>query len=40
MSRLIGLEPSTIHAGHDPSFGIEKLRSIAELHLAKWKGFE
>jgi glyoxylase-like metal-dependent hydrolase (beta-lactamase superfamily II) len=40
MRRLIGLEPLTIHAGHDPSFGIEKLLSIAELHLAKWKGFE
>jgi hypothetical protein len=40
MRRLIDLEPLIIHAGHDPSFGSEKLRNIAELHLAKWKGFE
>jgi glyoxylase-like metal-dependent hydrolase (beta-lactamase superfamily II) len=40
MRRLIDLEPLTIHAGHDPSFGTEKLRNIAELYLAKWKDFE
>jgi glyoxylase-like metal-dependent hydrolase (beta-lactamase superfamily II) len=40
MQRLINLAPQTIHAGHDPSFGSEKLRDIAMYHLAKWKGRE
>jgi hypothetical protein len=36
MRRLLNLEPITVHAGHDPSFGFEKLQDIAEAHLAKW----
>lgn len=37
MRRLVDIAPKTVHAGHDPSFGIEQLRKIAELHLTKWK---
>ena len=40
MHRLINLEPQTVHAGHDPSFGFTRLRNIAESHLDKWKNFE
>lgn len=40
MRRLIDLEPVTVHAGHDPSFGLNQLRRIAESHLDKWENFE
>jgi glyoxylase-like metal-dependent hydrolase (beta-lactamase superfamily II) len=36
MRRLIDIAPQTVHAGHDASFGLARLRDIAELHLAKW----
>jgi glyoxylase-like metal-dependent hydrolase (beta-lactamase superfamily II) len=37
MRRLVDLKPEVVHAGHDPSFGFEQLRNIAESHLEKWK---
>jgi glyoxylase-like metal-dependent hydrolase (beta-lactamase superfamily II) len=37
MRRLIDLAPATVHAGHDTSFGFERLQDIAELHMEKWK---
>jgi glyoxylase-like metal-dependent hydrolase (beta-lactamase superfamily II) len=39
MHRLMDFAPQTIHAGHDPSFGHEKLCKIAQTHLAKWGEF-
>jgi hypothetical protein len=36
MLRLLDISPRVIHAGHDPSFGTERLNEIAKTHLAKW----
>jgi glyoxylase-like metal-dependent hydrolase (beta-lactamase superfamily II) len=37
LRRLLALEVDIVHAGHDPSFGRERLREIAERHLALWQ---
>ena len=34
LERLLGLDVSVVHAGHDPSFGRERLRQIATDYLA------
>ena len=36
LQRLLALEVQTVHAGHDPSFGRERLREIARDYLARW----
>jgi glyoxylase-like metal-dependent hydrolase (beta-lactamase superfamily II) len=36
MYRLLHLPVDVVHAGHDPSFGKEKLREIALTYLRKW----
>jgi glyoxylase-like metal-dependent hydrolase (beta-lactamase superfamily II) len=36
LHRLHSLDVSLVHAGHDPSFGRERMRSIAERYLAMW----
>ena len=36
MERLHDLPVSVVHAGHDPSFGRDRLRAIAESYLALW----
>jgi len=36
LRRLLALEPGTIHAGHEPSFGPDRLREIADSYLARW----
>jgi glyoxylase-like metal-dependent hydrolase (beta-lactamase superfamily II) len=37
LRRLLSLDVGTVHAGHDPSFGKERLRAIAESYLARWE---
>lgn len=37
LRRLLALDVDVVHAGHDPSFGRERLRQIAEQHLALWQ---
>jgi glyoxylase-like metal-dependent hydrolase (beta-lactamase superfamily II) len=34
--RLTKLAPRVVHAGHDPSFGSERLRELVGAQLAKW----
>lgn len=36
LRRLLGLDVTVVHAGHDPSFGRQRLREIAHAYLAKW----
>ena len=36
LKRLLALDIAIVHAGHDPSFGKERLREIAQTYLAKW----
>jgi glyoxylase-like metal-dependent hydrolase (beta-lactamase superfamily II) len=36
LERLKTLPVSVVHAGHDPSFGAERLRQIAEQYLRVW----
>lgn len=36
LERLLKLDVAVVHAGHDPSFGKERLIEIARAHLAKW----
>ena len=36
LRRLLTLEVNTVHAGHDPSFGRDRLREIARDYLARW----
>jgi len=36
LRRLLSLDVRSVHAGHDPSFGKERLRAIAETYLARW----
>jgi glyoxylase-like metal-dependent hydrolase (beta-lactamase superfamily II) len=36
LRRLLTLEVDTVHAGHDPSFGRERLHQIASAYLARW----
>jgi glyoxylase-like metal-dependent hydrolase (beta-lactamase superfamily II) len=37
MARLKTLPVRVVHAGHDPSFGRERLHQIADRYLAKWQ---
>ncbi|HEX7454213.1 MAG TPA: MBL fold metallo-hydrolase [Polyangiaceae bacterium] len=37
LRRLVTLDVAVVHAGHDPSFGKERLREIARAYLAKWE---
>ncbi len=36
LHRLLALDVAVVHAGHDPSFDVERLRGIAERYLAQW----
>ena len=36
LKRLLALDVAVVHAGHDPSFGKQRLREIASAYLAKW----
>ena len=36
LRRLSALDVKVVHAGHDPSFGKDRLRAIADTYLAKW----
>jgi glyoxylase-like metal-dependent hydrolase (beta-lactamase superfamily II) len=36
LRRLLALDVSVVHAGHDPSFGRARLREIAARYLARW----
>jgi glyoxylase-like metal-dependent hydrolase (beta-lactamase superfamily II) len=36
LERLRALPVSVVHAGHDPSFGGERLQAIAESYLRAW----
>jgi glyoxylase-like metal-dependent hydrolase (beta-lactamase superfamily II) len=36
LRRLLTLDVEIVHAGHDPSFGKQRLHEIARAHLAKW----
>jgi glyoxylase-like metal-dependent hydrolase (beta-lactamase superfamily II) len=36
LQRLLTLDVAIVHAGHDPSFGKERLHQIARAYLAKW----
>jgi glyoxylase-like metal-dependent hydrolase (beta-lactamase superfamily II) len=36
LRRLLELDVAVVHAGHDPSFGRDRLRSIAQSYLARW----
>jgi glyoxylase-like metal-dependent hydrolase (beta-lactamase superfamily II) len=36
LRRLMTLDVTVVHAGHDPSFGQQRLREIASAYLAKW----
>jgi glyoxylase-like metal-dependent hydrolase (beta-lactamase superfamily II) len=36
LERLLKLDVAVVHAGHDPSFGKERLGEIVRAHLAKW----
>jgi glyoxylase-like metal-dependent hydrolase (beta-lactamase superfamily II) len=36
LRRLLALDVAVVHAGHDPSFGKDRLREIARAYLAKW----
>ena len=36
LRRLLTLDVAVVHAGHDPSFGAERLRAIAEGYLRRW----
>jgi len=36
LRRLLELDVAVVHAGHDPSFGQQRLREIARSYLAKW----
>lgn len=36
LRRLFALDVNVVHAGHDPSFGRDRLRAIADTYLAKW----
>lgn len=38
MERLRELPVKIVHAGHDPSFGRERLREIADTYLRRWRG--
>jgi glyoxylase-like metal-dependent hydrolase (beta-lactamase superfamily II) len=38
LRRLMALDVAVVHAGHDPSFGKQRLREIATAYLAKWDG--
>ncbi|MEM6745016.1 MAG: MBL fold metallo-hydrolase [Pseudomonadota bacterium] len=37
LRRLAALEVSVVHAGHDPSFGQDRLRAICENYLERWE---
>lgn len=37
LRRLLELDVAVVHAGHDPSFGKERLREIALRYLAEWE---
>ena len=37
LRRLLALDVRIVHAGHDPSFGRERLRAIAEEHLRRFR---
>ena len=37
LRRLLALDVRIVHAGHDPSFGREKLRAIAEDYLSRFQ---
>lgn len=37
LRRLLALDVDVVHAGHDPSFGRQRLREIAEQHLTIWR---
>ncbi len=36
LERLLTLDVEIVHAGHDPSFGKQRLREIARGYLSKW----
>ena len=36
LRRLMALDVAVVHAGHDPSFGKQRLREIASSYLARW----
>ena len=36
LRRLLALDVSIVHAGHDPSFGQQRLHEIARAYLAQW----
>lgn len=36
LRRLLTLDVSVVHAGHDPSFGKERLHEIARAYLTRW----
>lgn len=38
LRRLVTLDVSVVHAGHDPSFGKQRLHEIANAYLAQWGG--
>ena len=40
MERLLGLPVSVVHAGHDPSFGRERLRELVRAYLGKLEGLD
>lgn len=37
LERLLDLDVSVVHAGHDPSFGRDRLRQIATAYLARFR---
>jgi glyoxylase-like metal-dependent hydrolase (beta-lactamase superfamily II) len=37
LHRLMALDVAVVHAGHDPSFGQQRLREIASTYLARWE---
>ena len=40
MERLLELPVSVVHAGHDPSFGRERLRELVRAYLGKLEGLD
>ena len=38
MERLLALPVNVVHAGHDPSFGRERLRELVRAYLAAQDG--
>jgi glyoxylase-like metal-dependent hydrolase (beta-lactamase superfamily II) len=40
LRRLLELDVAVVHAGHDPSFGLERLRDIAGNYLVRWANRE